>query len=376
MGKGIFNLLGVLAAHLLPQFGKTSDGVVKKDLQNRAVRVKGRFLHPFKPVSAWNPAIPSRKHSNTFGIVVRFLAMLLILLSCSVRPAFSDTVSYTYDSLGRLTMTVSSGGAVVVYEYDAAGRVISTTRTSKNQQTPVLTGINPNNAIIGSDLDITITGANLLTTKAVSADDPGIQILYFSASENSISVSAHIQNSAATGPVVFTVETLSGTASISSNLIRLTFTPAQISLITGTSESITATIEGLTGDYNLVLANNNPEVITAQESLLVPLSGSATFTVNALSGGSAVISAGNSWVTAFVAASFTGPCTASGKPVSVGVENFYWDSSGTYARPFSVQIEPYLNHGISVSPPVSVWPGFIWGKVVADPQVSVKIAPE
>ena len=54
-----------------------------------------------------------------------FLLGLLLLVLFAVRPALSDTVQYIYDNLGRLVMTTSSNGTVIIYGYDDAGRLIS-----------------------------------------------------------------------------------------------------------------------------------------------------------------------------------------------------------------------------------------------------------
>lgn len=56
----------------------------------------------------------------------RFLAQLLAgALGATVlgawRRAFADTISYTYDSLGRIATATFSNGATITYSYDAAG---------------------------------------------------------------------------------------------------------------------------------------------------------------------------------------------------------------------------------------------------------------
>jgi YD repeat-containing protein len=227
------------------------------------------------------------------GVKFGFL-LCLFLLILLIGPAFSDTVKYIYDNLGRLVMTVSSSGTKVIYGYDQAGHLISVTRTTENQQPPMLTGITPRNVFIGNDVSITIAGSNLLTTDSVKTDNAGIRIINYSANNDSVTIDAQIRNTAATGLTTFTVSTLSGSASISLNLLNLTFTPAQIALATGTSGSITARIDGLSSDYNLVLTNQKPDIITAPQTLIVPASGSTTFQINTLINGTGVIIAGNS----------------------------------------------------------------------------------
>lgn len=54
------------------------------------------------------------------------LGAVLILLSGALQ---AGSVTYTYDSLGRLTQATYSNGVVIVYVYDAAGNRTSYTVT-------------------------------------------------------------------------------------------------------------------------------------------------------------------------------------------------------------------------------------------------------
>lgn len=45
----------------------------------------------------------------------------LILLCCLSGGALAGTVSYVYDTLGRLAKATYSNGLVITYAYDAAG---------------------------------------------------------------------------------------------------------------------------------------------------------------------------------------------------------------------------------------------------------------
>lgn len=58
------------------------------------------------------------------------LCWLAGLLLVSVGVAQAGSVSYTYDTLGRLTRAAYSNGTVIVYTYDATG----------NRTTQVTTG--------------------------------------------------------------------------------------------------------------------------------------------------------------------------------------------------------------------------------------------
>ncbi len=292
-----------------------------------------------------------------FGLFACFAVLFFLTGS-----AFADKVNYVYDNLGRLVMTVSSNGTEIIYGYDKTGHLISSTRTSGNQPpgstSPVLTGIIPLNVFIGGEVSITITGSNLLTTDSITTDNPGIKIINFSANDYSVTIDAQIQNTVATGPATFTVTTLSGSQSISLNLISLTVSPQQIALAPGSSGSATARIQGLKGAYDLILENQSPGVISVPQSVTVPVAGNATFLIDALALGDGAVKAGNSTISVFVTNPFAGAGTASSKPVSVvvndilqsasivsrpvsvGVDSRYWYSTGVYASPVSVEIGP------------------------------------
>jgi YD repeat-containing protein len=263
-----------------------------------------------------------------------FLCLLVVFFLAG--SAYSDTINYVYDNLGRLVMTVTSNGLKIIYGYDQAGHVVSVTRTSVNQQPPLITGITPQSAFIGTDASITISGSNLLTTDRVTTDNPGIRIVNYSATNDSVTIDAQISNSAVTGTATFKMTTTAGSASVSLNLLNITMTPARIALAPGASGTITVNIDGLQSDYSLVPSSQSPDIVSVPQSLTVPVAGTATLTIDALSQGNSVITAGSSAVSVYVTAPFIGTGTVS-------------------------------------SPLVSVQTGFAWGSDVYSPLVSVKI---
>src|SRR5713226_5260873 len=64
---------------------------------------------------------------NTIMTMKLFLYAALLAIS-----AFADTVNYTYDDAGRLTMVTYGSGTTIVYSYDKAGNLLSRTVTSPN----------------------------------------------------------------------------------------------------------------------------------------------------------------------------------------------------------------------------------------------------
>lgn len=67
--------------------------------------------------------IPHRIRRLAHISVLRFRSLLLLALLTTAMsgPALSDSVDYTYDTLGRLTTVTYSSGVIITYVYDAAG---------------------------------------------------------------------------------------------------------------------------------------------------------------------------------------------------------------------------------------------------------------
>lgn len=49
----------------------------------------------------------------------------LLLIAMASVPAWAGSVSYTYDSLGRVTQITYSTGVVITYTYDASGNRVN-----------------------------------------------------------------------------------------------------------------------------------------------------------------------------------------------------------------------------------------------------------
>lgn len=60
------------------------------------------------------------------GTIQKRLLMGAVLALLSA-PLYAGSVTYTYDSLGRLTQATYSNGVVIAYVYDAAGNRTSYT---------------------------------------------------------------------------------------------------------------------------------------------------------------------------------------------------------------------------------------------------------
>ena len=279
----------------------------------------------------------------------------------AISPSLSTagSVNYIYDDTGRLIKAISETGDTAIYNYDPVGNLISITRATAQQLPPVLQGINPDiiftRTVNPVTVSIALTGENLISTENIWADNSGVIVNYFTATDTSITVNATVLSDASLGATKINVSTLYGTASIPLNVAKLYFDPAQVTTVVGTAD-ITARIEGLSKDYTVTLNNQNPDIISAPASISVPAGSSAAFTVNALKEGTGVITAENTGLTVYVTQPFTGDATASAESVSVYIKPSSLVEGTTVALPISVYVEqPSSVDGITVTSPVSVY---------------------
>lgn len=281
----------------------------------------------------------------------------------AISPSLSTaaSVNYIYDDTGRLIKVISETGDTAIYNYDEVGNLLSITRATAQQLPPVLQSASPDIIFRGNinsvTVSITIAGENLITTENIWSDNSGVIVNYFSASDTSITVNATVLSDASLGATNINVSTLYGTASISLNIAKLSFDPAEVAVIPGTATDITARIEGLSKDFTVTLNNQNPDVISAPASINIPAGSRAAFTVNAVKEGTGVITTSqNAGVTAYVSQPFTGETIAAAKPVSIGLqktETINYNSIPSPAVSVGFEGNKTTNYGPVLSQPVS-----------------------
>jgi YD repeat-containing protein len=124
-----------------------------------------------------------RRTSACLAIVV--LVSLSFGLFFATPQAFADSAAYFYDDLGRLTRVVK-GTQGAIYRYDSRGNLLSVTSASTANASPVINSITPNVLFVGSELPVTISGQNFLTTESVMAVGGLVAIKNISATDTEI----------------------------------------------------------------------------------------------------------------------------------------------------------------------------------------------
>lgn len=143
--------------------------------------------------------------------LIFFLSVTLILqISFTV---IANEVKYIYDDLGRLYQVVDEQGNVATYNYDAVGNLLSITRSTGGLQAPEITGISPNLANPGDNVQVTISGDHFLNT-GVSTGNAGIIISNLQITETSITATFSVSFFAPVGLTMVTVNNALGSARI------------------------------------------------------------------------------------------------------------------------------------------------------------------
>ena len=202
---------------------------------------------------------------NNFFFLVFFLIFFLV-------PSFSDagSVSYTYDSLNRLTKAVNDDGTSSSYFYDDAGGMIADEAIS-----PVaVTAISPSAGFVGDTATIAgngFTGATSITLGGVSATITQV-------SDTQISI---IVPQGASGDVVVTTSTGKGVLSGGFSYLTLTGIASTPSSVTLTGNSPTQQLL-----VQVILNDGSKRDISSQvtfsstDSLTVSVSSAGLLTLN------------------------------------------------------------------------------------------------
>ena len=134
------------------------------------------------------------------------IAGLLFLLCPLVRPQTpTNTTVYLYDELGRLKAVITPSGEAAIYNYDAAGNIVSITR--QTNATVSIVEFTPDQGAVGTSVTIYGTGFSLTPAQnSVSFNGVAATVTAASATQLIVAVPA----GASTGPI--TVTTPNGSA--------------------------------------------------------------------------------------------------------------------------------------------------------------------
>lgn len=185
----------------------------------------------------------TRFASRTFLLTI--LLFLFCLQAWPQTPA--NTTVYLYDEIGRLKAVITPSGEAAVYNYDAAGNIMSITRQLST--TVSIIEFTPDKGPVGTAVTIFGTGFSL-TPAQNSVSFNGVAATVTAASGTQLT--AVVPAGAATGPI--TVTTPNGTAVSANN-----FEVLQSLAITGFTPTIgtPGTAVQITGtDFDPVAANN------------------------------------------------------------------------------------------------------------------------
>jgi YD repeat-containing protein len=166
----------------------------------------------------------------------------------------SGTISYVYDTVGRLIAVYDPSGNAAVYSYDLVGNLLSITNYSANQLAAFY--LNPNNSQSGST--VTIDGTDFCSSPTVSFN--GIDATVVSATSTKIVVTVPSGNTS--GQVVVTCGSTSidvGGYTAPGNLTPsiTSFSPSS----GGPGETVTITGSGFQPNSITVAFNNTPALV-------------------------------------------------------------------------------------------------------------------
>lgn len=145
--------------------------------------------------------------------VAREIRIRVILLSLVLALASSvwtqNNITYIYDESGRLVGVIDPSGNVAVYKYDAAGNILSISRSSSSQVSIIQ--FTPKSGPVGNTVTISGTGFST-TTSQDTVTFNGVTASVTSASTTQITTS--VPAGATTGPITVTAPAGSATSSM------------------------------------------------------------------------------------------------------------------------------------------------------------------
>lgn len=167
------------------------------------------------------------KYTGLRRFILRALTFSVLALSlwlCLTDHGFSqqsDTISYTYDKLNRLTGVFYSSGASIIYTYDAAGNRTSLQVTGSSS-VPVIINTNPASATAGAaGITFTVNGANFVNNSVVQWNGANRSTTFVSSAQLNASIPASDLVTSGTANI-----TVLNPGNLTSNAVAFTITSA------------------------------------------------------------------------------------------------------------------------------------------------------
>ena len=213
-----------------------------------------------------------------FAFKSLLVTSLLFLFCCLARPQTpTNTTVYLYDELGRLKAVITPSGDAAVYNYDAAGNIVSITRETASNVSII--EFTPDKGPVGTSVTIYGTGFSL-TPIQNSVSFNGVAATVTAASATQLIVA--VPSGATTGPITITTPNGSAVSSTSFEVFQaLSITGFTPTIGTpGTAVQITGT------DFDPIAANNQLKfnITTAVASSATPTTIDTTVPSGATSG--------------------------------------------------------------------------------------------
>jgi YD repeat-containing protein len=172
----------------------------------------------------------------------RFLCLVVLLtLLAPAGPAQADQAQYFYDVLGRLRVVVDGQGNTATYNYDAAGNLLSITRSGAPAP-PVITAVVPSTIDAGRATSVTISGTGFQFALVATANTE-IQISNLTRSDTTVTATFTVPNPTAFGPTSLTITGVGGATSATLTVRQPTPTISQLTPDTGVAGT-TVVIQG------------------------------------------------------------------------------------------------------------------------------------
>ncbi len=265
------------------------------------------------------------------GWIALVSALLLLILSAALQPArAAGGESYDYDGLGRLVRAISSAGVVTEYVYDAAGNITAVNRGGAASP-PTLSDVAPASIRRGSQVRVTLTGANLQNA-ALQAVDRELTISGVTRAATSLSFDLVASAQAALGASTLRVSSAAGNATINISvrppLPKIELSPLPIAVPPdGRSATIDLVLSGADDQaHTIALSTVRPDIASVSPaSVTIPAGSTRTtlFVTGRLGGNTELrlesATLGNSAFPIFVLAAFEGINTARANQVGVSL---------------------------------------------------------